>query len=113
MVTGAAVNAVAFLTTEGKTRLSKSSINNVFVCQSTTMSNQKQLHVSQSFPAPCGNCLGTFDKSPLSQAELKKALFCQCMCYYDVPNTSVPHLQSQHAAEPPGILISEPDKVLP
>lgn len=75
MVTGAAVNAVAFLTTEGKTRLSKSSINNVFVCQSTTMSNQKQLHVSQSFPAPCGNCLGTFDKSPLSQAELKKALF--------------------------------------
>lgn len=75
MVTGAAVNAVAFLTTEGKTRLSKSSINNVFVCQSTTMSNQKQLHVSQSFPAPCGNCLGMFDKSPLSQAELKRPFF--------------------------------------
>ena len=71
MVIGAAVNAVAFHTTQGKIRLNNSGINNVYVCQSTT-SNQKQLHVAQSSPVLCGNSLGMSDKSPLSQAELKK-----------------------------------------
>lgn len=74
MVTGPAVNAVAFHATQGKTRLNNSGINNVYACQSTT-SNQKQLHVAQSSPVLYGNCLGMSDKSPLSQAELKKASF--------------------------------------
>lgn len=72
MVTGAVVNAVAFHTTRGKIRLNNSCINNVCVRQSTT-SNQKELHVAESSPVLCGSCLGMSDKSPLSQAELKKA----------------------------------------
>lgn len=111
MVTGTVVNAVAFHTTRGKIRLNNSGINNVCVCQSTT-SNQKQLHVAESSPVVCGYCLGMSDKSPLSQAELK-GLYCQCMCYYDVPNTLVPCLKSYYAAEPPGILILVSDTVLP
>lgn len=112
MVTDTAVNAVAFHTAQRKTRLNNSSINNVYVCQSTTR-NQKQLHVALSSPVLCGNCLGMSDKSPLSKAELKKGLFCQCVCYYNVPNILVPCLQSYHAAEPPGILILVSDTVLP
>lgn len=73
-VTGTVQNGVAFHTAQGKIKLKNSSINNVYVCQSS-MSNHEELHVAQLSPAVCGNCLGRSNSSPLSQAEFKRASF--------------------------------------
>lgn len=73
-VTGTVENGIDFHTAQGKIKLKNSSINNVYVCQSS-MSNHEELHVSQLSPVLCGSCLGRSNNSPLSQVELKSVSF--------------------------------------
>lgn len=86
-VTCTVESSVAFHTAQGKIKLKNSSINNVYVCQSST-SNHEELHVAQLSPVLCGNCLG-MSNSSLVSSWIKKGLFCQFMCYYKYPSIPV------------------------